>query len=135
MKSFSFTVPIAPVGKERPRVTRRNGMVVTYTPKKTITAENAIRFMALANRLVRMEGPLKLDLICSMEPPASMSQKKRLALMEKPMEGYPDVDNLLKLVMDALQGLVYKNDKSVVQASVLKKYGERNSITVSIAQI
>lgn len=135
-KSYAFkidmSIPIQAVGKARPRVCR-NGHV--YTPKKTSVAEEAIRAIGK----VEMEGlpPYKKGLCASIdfifEPPRSWSKKKREVAM---MRGdfvltKPDIDNALKTVLDALNGVVYEDDKQVADVQMQKHYGRENAIRIS----
>lgn len=135
-ESYAFkvdmSIPIQAVGKARPRVCR-NGHV--YTPKRTAVAEEAIRTIGK----VEMEGipPYKkglcADIVFVFEPPKSWSKTKR----EGAMTGgwlvtvKPDIDNALKTVLDALNGVVYEDDKQVADVQVQKRYGRENAIRIS----
>lgn len=44
----------------------------------------------------------------------------------------PDVDNILKLALDALQPDCFADDADCVEASVSKTYGEEDRLTVRI---
>nr|DAG40359.1 MAG TPA: Endodeoxyribonuclease RusA [Caudoviricetes sp.] len=44
----------------------------------------------------------------------------------------PDWDNLGKLVSDALNGIAYDDDKSVVDASVRKYYSDRPRTQITV---
>jgi Holliday junction resolvase RusA-like endonuclease len=43
----------------------------------------------------------------------------------------PDMDNVVKAIFDACNGVVYLDDKQVVKLSMMKRYGERDVTTVS----
>ena len=90
-----FTVPGEPVPKARPRVV--NGR--TYTPKRTVEAEKAIGW-AFREAMPGFD-PLTclVGMCCTFY---TKSQKPRA-----------DVDNLVKTVQDALEGIVYVNDRQV----------------------
>ena len=125
---INFTVPGTPVGKARPRVTR-SGRV--YTPESTAQAEEAIR--QAAQQAMQgwptngkpMEGPLAVTIYFVMPIPASWSKK----LKDDASSGFiahtsrPDLDNLIKTVLDAMNGVVYSDDKQVTTIGALKKYG------------
>jgi len=44
----------------------------------------------------------------------------------------PDTDNLAKFIMDALNGVYYKDDSQVYSLEVLKRYGEEDSVRVQL---
>ena len=120
---ITFQVMGQPVGKARPRVTRAGRV---YTPKKTEQAEQDIRAMA---RYVMcdeppIEGPVELVVTFTMDVPASWSKTKRqqaYAQQIKPA-AKPDIDNLAKTVMDAINGVVYQDDAQVVRITATKRY-------------
>lgn len=125
---INFTVAGTPVGKARPRVTR-SGRV--YTPESTAQAEEAIRQAAQqamqgwTTNGKPMEGPLAVTIYFVMPIPASWSKKLR----DDAISGFiahtsrPDLDNLIKTVLDAMNGVVYSDDKQVTTIGALKKYG------------
>lgn len=47
----------------------------------------------------------------------------------------PDIDNLLKPLKDAMDGLVYKDDKQIVSVSATKNYSSENSIIVEVFEV
>lgn len=108
----------APVAKARPRFTR-NGR--TYTPKSTRQAEESLAYIA---RLVRQlshpwEGEVSLQIQVYLTRPKS---SKRPSPTVK-----PDLDNYIKLVCDALNGIVWRDDSQVTQVSASKTYCEPHS--------
>lgn len=67
-------------------------------------------------------------------PPQSWSKKQQArALRDEilPMTR-PDADNYLKLILDALNGIVFKDDGQVTDIQVSKRYAERAGIEVEI---
>ncbi len=86
-----------PVPKGRPQFNRKTA--TAYTPKNTVQAENRVRERLQRVRPVRpVNFPLVLWLTfwCSSSRPA-------------------DADNLAKLVADAGQGVIWENDRLIVE--------------------
>ena len=101
-----FVIPGEPVSKQRAQVTR-NGHA--YTPAKTKAAEDKIRkTWTQCNYPVRV---LKATDSFAAETLFFCGDRRR-----------KDVDNLLKLVMDALNGLVWKDDSQVAEALTKRIY-------------
>lgn len=122
---LDLTVPGAPMGKGRPRFTRGHGNIVrTYTPKATASRENLIGVLALDKwKRTPIAGPVSIIVVMEVPVPKSWPKKKRadVNIGTHPL-GKPDVDNCLKLVCDALNGIVWRDDSQVVEASVRKLY-------------
>ena len=47
----------------------------------------------------------------------------------------PDTDNIVKSILDSLNGIAYKNDKQVVDLRVRKQYAEVPSVSVWIREV
>ena len=122
-----LTVIGEPVSKGRLRFGRGK----TYTPAKTIAAETFIQLCATQKGVPKMmNGPLRLTVTFSMGIPKSWSAKKKAEaeLGNIRPTSKPDIDNLIKLVGDALNGIAYKDDSQIVEIQAVKKYGKPQTI-------
>ena len=110
-----------PVPKGRPRLAR-NGH--TYTPEKTRDAELAVMQAAFCAGIKPMAGPLLLEVNFHFQIPKSWSKKQQALAREYKVLpcSKPDIDNCLKLVMDALLDVAYLKDDSQVVGIVSRKY-------------
>lgn len=99
------------------RKSKRNMYVQTYNPansepsrwKRKVRAEAAEAFRAY--RLGPFDGPVMVRLLC------------RFALKSKPChyrEKKPDIDNLQKLVFDAMNGVAYRDDSQICRVTASK---------------
>lgn len=116
---ISFRVPAIPVAqpRQRHRVAMINGraMAMNYTPAKSAVNEyKATLRMAAAAAYSGppLEGPLKVTLLFLF---ASKAKRER-----KPKATRPDLDNLAKSTLDALNELIYKDDGQVVKLAIEK---------------
>lgn len=82
-----------------------------------------------------IEMPVELEVTFFLKTPDSFSAcNKVLAEMGVLLpQGRPDVDNLLKLTQDALNGLVYKDDSLVVKVSSAKFYSSQPRTEIFIS--
>ena len=124
--SVAFVIPGAPVGKGRPKFARRGSFTVAYTPEKTASYENLVK-MAAAKAMSGREiisGAVCVGIYLYVTPPASWSLKKqREAIAGRVFPtSKPDLDNCLKGIMDAMNEIVFKDDKQVVDVVVSKRY-------------
>jgi Holliday junction resolvase RusA-like endonuclease len=119
--TLSFCVVHGHIHKQRPRVLKSGR---SYTPKETAEAESAVReSWAAAARQAghlrpRFSGPLAMRIFADIQIP-----KSRRDLHEaQPHTQKPDCDNIAKLVMDALNGVAYKDDSYVFSIQVIKRW-------------
>ena len=133
-----YTVYGEPVGKGRPRFAKRGAFVSTYTPQKTKTYEDEIRMMAKAamGSSEPLETPVTVAIYIRVGLPASYSKQKRKDSMEgilKPTKK-PDIDNIAKCFLDAMNDIVYFDDKQVVNLHITKVYAETPAVEVMVKE-
>lgn len=138
MFMLMYTVYGQPVGKQRPRFVRRGNYVSTYTPEKTKTYEDEIRYMARAamGASEPLETPVTVAIYIRVDIPKSFSKQKRkdaLANIIKPTKK-PDLDNIAKCFLDAMNEVVYLDDKQVVNLHVTKVYSEIGAVDVMVKE-
>lgn len=121
-----FEIPIKPKAKARPRC-GRNGAI--YTPMATVEFENEVKFWVMQQSPKKLLGPLKADLMFFYSRP-KVSSKSRVLKDSK-----PDLDNLVKAVLDALNGICYDDDSQIVDLRAAKRYDEDDSIILDITQM
>ena len=122
------------VGKQRPRMA--NGH--TYTPKATKDYENKVldAFVNAENDL-DFNGPIEAFITVYVKMPTSWSRKRRAESMGKPPFNIktPDLDNAAKSILDALNGLAYKDDKQVVSLDISRKWGSYEFVEVRLENV
>ena len=133
-----YTVYGEPVGKGRPRFAKRGAFVSTYTPQKTKTYEDEIRMMAKAamGSSEPLETPVTVAIYIRVGLPASYSKQKRKDALEgilKPTKK-PDIDNIAKCFLDAMNDIVYFDDKQVVNLHITKVYAETPAVEVMVKE-
>lgn len=110
---IKLTLPIAPVAWQRVQRTRHG---VTFVPPKTRAFKAAVGVSA-STQLVLPEplvGPLSLSLRFVLTPPKRPKHKEPIVR--------PDLDNYVKGVMDALNGIVWADDSQIVETRARKLY-------------
>lgn len=127
MPSYHFYVPGAPQGKARARTVRdRSGRVHSYTPKNTRDYEQIIResYGLYGGKMFPADTPLEVSVTAVFPVPTSYPKKvKQLcyAGKQRPLKK-PDADNILKSVLDGLEGVCYYNDTQVYRVDIEKRY-------------
>lgn len=132
---ITFSVPGEPRGKGRPRFTRQGR---SYTDQATRIYERAVATLAEAVMAGRdpSEAPCSVRMVSYKGIPASWSAKKRdLALKGDLLPGKPDLDNIAKGILDAMNGVIYDDDKQVIRLLVEKKYGLFPRVDVEVTEV
>lgn len=114
---------IEPIAKGRPRFW--NGRAVT--PERTRKFESALR--ALARKEYRgkvLSGPLSCRVVFYLKRGKTVKRK------------YPtvgaDIDNYIKSCLDALNGIVYEDDKQIIEIAASKRYGNEGMIQINFSE-
>ena len=133
-----FTVDGVPVGKGRPKFARRGNFVTAYTPAKTKTYEEQV---ALVSRIAMKtenkticSSAIRVNMEIFVPIPKSWSKIKRTRALngEEYPTTKPDADNVAKGVLDALNGIVFEDDKQVVGLFIVKRYSDRPRVEVRV---
>lgn len=137
----AFLFDLIPVPKERPRVvaTGEEGGSVTYTPRRTKAFTSSVKKVVKAEMagLAAFTGPLSIKSIFCFEPPPSWPLWKRdLALEGKLLPTKrPDIDNLEKAILDAINEDLIEDDALVVEKASRKIYAPHPCILVHVSSL
>ncbi len=131
--NVKFVVQGSPVGKGRHKYRKHQNYVQTYTPEKTVNYEDLVKMEY--RRQVKYYFPdnhaVYMYIRAYYKIPSNASRKKR----EEMLSGNcvplvkPDSDNIAKIIMDALNGIAYKDDNQVA-VSVEKFYSETPHVEI-----
>jgi len=143
---LEFTVPGVPRPKDRPRVRvvtprGRKPFATFYSTKENEAAEEYVQKWAMKAMVEKQmpifESAIALDLMFYVPIPQSFSRIKR----ERANNGdilpvtKPDLDNYVKLVMDAMNKVVYKDDNLVVAIRARKGYSDNPGTVIVIEEL
>lgn len=106
-----------PVSKGRPRFGKaKNGNIVAYTPFKTRKYEQEVKtlFQLAMFSKPMLEGAVKVTIT------AFFKSKKKTGWHTS----RPDLDNIVKAILDSMNGIVVEDDSAVAQIVAFKKYDE-----------
>jgi Holliday junction resolvase RusA-like endonuclease len=138
--SFMVTYQVEgnPVGKGRPKFARRGNFVSTYTPTKTRDYETIIKEAAQkamgSNDL--LETPVTVAIHITVPIPKSYSIKRIKACLsgsERPIKK-PDIDNIAKCFLDAMNEVIYLDDTQVLTLHITKVYGTVGMVEVMVCE-
>ena len=120
-----------PRGQERPRFGAR-----AYKTAEAKAYENEIAwaFKTQVKRMDPITGPVGVKIFAAYPVPASdtkiMTERKLAGIVPTVIK--PDLDNVVKAVLDALNGVAWLDDRQVVTIEAKKTYAQQPGMHVMI---
>lgn len=139
MGMVTFHVPGKPQGKARAKTFHTNGITRTVTPDRTVLYENLIkdRYLQEANGFYLESGtPVTLRIVARFLPPKSKSKKIQKSMFDGevlPLKK-PDMDNIVKVVADALNGVAYHDDTQIAFVVAKKAYSAMEGLDITVEE-
>lgn len=130
MHQIEIYIPGKAVAQSRPRFARRGNHVATYDAAPSRDYKSWVKHCAIevmkqkSMQIIPRDIPLKIILTVDAERPKSCPKSRPLPVTK------PDLDNVLKTIQDALEGIVYQADQQIVSISATKRYAESGGVTV-----
>ena len=112
-----FTIPGNPRGKQRPRLCKFNGKNYVYTPKETVNYEDLVKssYLAEYNLCFEKDVPLEVLILAAFSIPKKIKKglKSLMAAGVLLPTKRPDCDNIIKIILDGLNGVAYHDDSQI----------------------
>lgn len=123
MYRYILEINTRPIPKARPRLSK----FAVYTPKKTADYENLIAYeWKKKYKDLILKGAVKLDLVFVFKK--AKSCKKTFHTQR------PDIDNLLKSILDGLNKVAFVDDCQVVELNSKKLFASTDAVLISITE-
>lgn len=137
MQKWSGTIPIAPRGKQRPRLANKGRFAKAYTPAETVKWTKTARLFLSK---LWLSVPIPAGEAVGIRITAVHARPQRLLRKKDPEHRLykptkPDCDNICKIVLDALNGLAWADDCQVCDEQTIKLWaakGEQPHVFVEI---
>ena len=115
---IELTINYEPTAKGRARTVYRNGMAHTYTPEKTLNAQNFITAFLTPYKVQAFNNhvALKLTVIFYRHKSIWLPKKESLPFRK------PDLDNFLKLILDSMNGVLFYDDAQITTINMQKRW-------------
>ena len=134
-----FTIPGNPRGKQRPRLCKFNGKNYVYTPKETVNYEDLVKssYLAKYNLCFKKDVPLEVLILAAFSIPKKIKKglKSLMAAGVLLPTKRPDCDNIIKIILDGLNGVASHDDSQICRVSLKKIYSEKPGVAVLIRNI
>ena len=130
MNTYSFIVYGEAIPKGSTRAFVVNGKAVTTNANKRTKDWQTLVSMAAQER--KPDKPIvgAVDILLNfyLPRPKSVSEKKRPLPIVK-----PDIDKLIRCILDALTGIYFTDDAQVCEVRALKRYGDTPRVEIFVA--
>lgn len=137
---LDYIVTGTPKPQSRPRFFRNKaGYMGTFSPKtdwfNIVYAETLKQKQEMLNDR-KLNGAIRLRILFYMPIPSSFSNKKRIELENMPVTKKPDIDNLIKAVMDAINYTnLWEDDSHIVKIESEKLYSKEPRCQIQIEEV
>lgn len=133
---YEFEVPGKVIGKGRPRLNTYTGVV--YTPNKTKDYETLIEqyFTIKYPKFKTIEGRIKISIIAYFLIPKTTKKQDKEKMLKNSISPTkkPDIDNIVKVILDSMNKFAFKDDIQITKLEVEKKYGEEDKVYIKIEE-
>ena len=132
---IKLILPIEPVAQARPRARRFGKGIRLYDPPKTATFKRKLHKLAKESYHDKpLDGELEVTVIFGRAVQKAISTKERkLRLLGRHRPTVkPDLDNYIKSALDALTGVLWKDDNAIVKLVAEKRYMEQPRIEIEV---
>ena len=133
---YEFEVPGKVIGKGRPRLNSYTGVV--YTPTKTKDYESLVEqyFLLKYSRFKTLEGRIRVSIIAYFSIPKATKKSDINEMLVNNISPTkkPDIDNIVKVVLDSMNKFAFKDDNQITKIEVEKKYALEDKIYIKIEE-
>ncbi len=123
-------------GKARPRVNTYTGQA--YTPAPTKDYETLVKqyFKIKYPRYEQLEGRISVKIIAYFKIPKNATKKEKNLIEEGLLSPTkkPDIDNIVKIILDSMNKMAFKDDNQITKIEVQKVYGEEEKVYIRIEE-
>lgn len=123
--SKAFVIP----GTNRAIVTSANTKMKPFRSEVTRMAMATLSDMKCDEPMLGKHIPVFVEVIFHFSKPDSIP-KNRVHPVVK-----PDIDKLLRAVLDSLTGVAFKDDAQVVQTRTAKRYSHRDYVDITVSEV
>ncbi len=130
--NIKLEIPGEPMGKQRPKFNRWTKSA--HTQEKTVNYETYVKELYVSSRFPMLQGYIKMNITAFYTIPGSISNKKREQMLNKQIlpDKKPDLDNIAKIICDALNKIAYADDKQIVVLHLEKYYSDRPRVELQL---
>lgn len=115
-----------PVPMSRPRANYKTGRIY-----KELKDKKFQQVITTVTRFTYKRDPISGPLVLHLD----FYLKKPKTVRRKYPEVRPDLDNLIKNILDGLNGVLFNDDSQIIGIYATKRYDKRGKITLQVSEI
>ena len=128
-----------PKPQPRPRITVRGKYAHAYEPKDITQYKRlvAMKYRLAHKQQLPLTGALSVDVrfYRPVQKSISKAERQRRLLGQSLPTVKPDIDNYVKAILDALNGLAFKDDSQIAVLYARKIYSDKPRTEIEITEI
>ena len=117
---IQYRIDHDPVAQGRPRFAKGRA----YDPPRSKAYKELVKLVSRKYFPEPLEGPIEIAMFFDIKIPKSWPAWKKQEKLRTYHSSKPDIDNLSKAILDALNGIAYKDDSQVAQWVARKCWSE-----------
>lgn len=131
-RAFTYYGSVRGQGRPRTRLMGRTAVIYKADVDREYEWMIQWAYQAKYGNEEPIQGAFGIQIKAVLEPPKSASKKRQAQMLQ----GYinpttkPDTDNVVKAVLDALNGIAFEDDKNCISINAMKVYGTDERIEV-----
>lgn len=132
---MKFLLTGDPQSQTRHRHFRKGRQILVFDPKGSDKKKlkEHILFQMLAKAYSRLSNcAIYVKVSVHTAPPSSWSRKRRIEAEGQPKVTKPDIDNIVKLYFDVMNGIVYDDDRQISIVRAAKFYSSNPRVEITI---
>jgi Holliday junction resolvase RusA-like endonuclease len=130
-----IVIPGDPIAKARHRLTTQGGFARQYDPQEKEKKAFSQKLLVHMNYRPPFKGPVRLDLIFHLDAlyasSKSVTNLRQWQILSA-HESRRDLDNMQKFVMDCGNGILWPDDRCIVEISARKVYSKNPCTIINI---
>lgn len=134
-----ITLPCIPRGQERVRYTARNGKAIVYKSERQKATEKELHeLLSFFRPKKSLVGAFRLEIYAFLPIPKGKPKCWRQGAEDRKFrpKGKPDLDNMVKLIMDAMtRAEFWEDDAQILEIQAGKYYSENPRWEIEITNI
>lgn len=137
--AIKVTINAVPQSQPRPRITVRGKYAHAYEPKSITEYKRLIagKYRSEYKQQLPLTGALSVDVrfYRPIQKSISKIERQRRLLGESLPTVKPDIDNYVKAILDALNGLAFHDDSQIAVLYARKIYSDKPRTEIEITEI
>lgn len=133
---YEFEIPGTIKGKGRPRVNSYTCQVYTPTTTKDYEYLAEQYFLLKYPKFKPLEGRINVNITAIFNIPKSTKKSDINEMLDNKISPTkkPDIDNIVKIILDSMNKFAFKDDTQITKLSVEKRYGLEEKVIVEIEE-